>query len=319
MASYSSEPGGPDHHPVRHRVREHLGRRAKPDEPDPVDVRIGGIYALERIAADSDVDRLVVFEVLSAFIREHSPANRKTVAQTSDVDRLVVFKVLSVFIREHSPANRKTVAQTVPDGAEHSRPSADIHAAMTVLGRRQVKLTDLRLDLAQTNLSETRLFEAGLGGASLIAANLHAASLSQANLMFTSLHGADVSTAFLSGAKLNGADLSEADLSEANLVGADSTHANLSGANLDGADLSWANLALAFLRSDHAEGEPEQGEAGRNGFRGVDLTGANLDGVKLDAVIYDEKTTWPEGLESPPARGSQTSTSGDEQPESCLP
>src|SRR5271156_4424128 len=39
---------------------------------DKLDVRIGGIYALERIARDSARDHPIVMEVLSAFIREHS-------------------------------------------------------------------------------------------------------------------------------------------------------------------------------------------------------------------------------------------------------
>src|SRR5580693_3207542 len=39
---------------------------------DKFDVRIGGIYALERIARDSERDHPTVMEVLSAFIREHS-------------------------------------------------------------------------------------------------------------------------------------------------------------------------------------------------------------------------------------------------------
>src|SRR6516225_2261792 len=37
-----------------------------------LDVRIGGIYALERIARDSAKDHPTVMEVLAAFIREHS-------------------------------------------------------------------------------------------------------------------------------------------------------------------------------------------------------------------------------------------------------
>jgi hypothetical protein len=39
---------------------------------DKVDVRIGGIYALERVALDSLRDHPTVVEVLAAFIREHS-------------------------------------------------------------------------------------------------------------------------------------------------------------------------------------------------------------------------------------------------------
>ncbi len=39
---------------------------------DKPDVRIGGIYALERVAHDSARDHSTVMEVLTAFVREHS-------------------------------------------------------------------------------------------------------------------------------------------------------------------------------------------------------------------------------------------------------
>ncbi len=37
-----------------------------------IDVRVGGVYALERVARDSPRDHPVIMDVLSAFIREHS-------------------------------------------------------------------------------------------------------------------------------------------------------------------------------------------------------------------------------------------------------
>jgi hypothetical protein len=40
-----------------------------------VDVRLGGVYALERIAIDSRRDHPTVVQVLSAFVREHSRPN----------------------------------------------------------------------------------------------------------------------------------------------------------------------------------------------------------------------------------------------------
>jgi len=38
-----------------------------------LDLRLGGIYALERIARDSEADRATIAEVLTAYIRIHSP------------------------------------------------------------------------------------------------------------------------------------------------------------------------------------------------------------------------------------------------------
>jgi membrane protein implicated in regulation of membrane protease activity len=40
---------------------------------DKLDVRLGGIYALERIANDSPSDRATITEVLTAFVRGHAP------------------------------------------------------------------------------------------------------------------------------------------------------------------------------------------------------------------------------------------------------
>jgi hypothetical protein len=46
--------------------------RGKVHGADKLDVRLGGIYALERIAKGSKRDHPTVVEVLSAFVREHA-------------------------------------------------------------------------------------------------------------------------------------------------------------------------------------------------------------------------------------------------------
>jgi len=48
---------------------------------DKVDVRIGGIYAQERVARDSARDHSTVMEVLTAFIREHSWEQRQSAGE----------------------------------------------------------------------------------------------------------------------------------------------------------------------------------------------------------------------------------------------
>src|SRR4051812_43706909 len=42
------------------------------------DIRIGGIYALERIARDSATDRATIVNVLATFVREHTKAGHRT-------------------------------------------------------------------------------------------------------------------------------------------------------------------------------------------------------------------------------------------------
>jgi hypothetical protein len=62
-----------------------------------LDVRLGGIYALERIAKDSERDRATVLEVLSAFVREHGdpaksdsePSMAKVLSDLLESDRAV--------------------------------------------------------------------------------------------------------------------------------------------------------------------------------------------------------------------------------------
>ena len=48
------------------RAIEHLGS-------DKLDIRLGGIYALERIARNSRADHATVMQVLTAYVREHTP------------------------------------------------------------------------------------------------------------------------------------------------------------------------------------------------------------------------------------------------------
>ena len=61
---------------------------------DKLDVRIGGIYALERVARDSVKDHPTVMEVLTAFIREHSreqwppPCRRQVAGRSTRSGRL---------------------------------------------------------------------------------------------------------------------------------------------------------------------------------------------------------------------------------------
>jgi hypothetical protein len=187
---------------------------------EKLDVRIGGIYALERIARDSPRDHPTIMEVLSAFIREHSHEQWPPAEPGAE------------------PTGRTT------------RP--DVQAAVTVIGRRTV-----RYDSQPVNLQEAELEGADLTGADLTGADLHGARLTGAYFKGAHLDSAHLSDAVLWGAQFNGADLSGADLLYANLNhaslirarlnGADLTGAHLENANLDGADLTGADLEGAYV------------------------------------------------------------------------
>ena len=193
-------------------ITERFTRAIEQLGSDKLEVRLGGIYALERIARDSKKDHWPIMEVLTAYVRENAAWDEE----------------------EQDPEPIRT----------------DIQAILTVIGRRQVQFDragERIIDVSGTNLSFARLAGAELSRANLYYASLYLANLVEANLSSAFLVDANLTEANLTGANLAGANLIGADLSGANLAGANLIGADLSGANLSGADLSRANLSGANL------------------------------------------------------------------------
>jgi hypothetical protein len=197
---------------------------------DHLDVRLGGIYALERIARDSPGDRATIGEVLTAYIRGHAPWPPRLEGQPP-----VEAAIETVaFLRLRAP---------------------DVQAALTVLGRG--RFADPDPEAPQLDLSDTDLRRAYLSRADLRRARLYSADLRRARFDDTDLRGATLTRANLQeahlldanlrDANLHHADLQDADLTDANLESADLRHANLQGTKLDGVDLRGARLDGADL------------------------------------------------------------------------
>ena len=289
---------------------------------DKLEVRLGGIYALKRIAKDSEKDHWTIMEVLTAYIREHAPWQEDEAP------------------KENQP---------------EPKPPVDIQAILTVLGRRERaygKGESERLDLHRVNIKRAHLEGAHLEGAYLEEAHLEKAILREAHLEEASLMGAHLEGAILTGAHLKGATLwgahlKRAVLAQANLEGAILKEAYLGGAiltgahlkravlaqaNLEGAILKEAYLGGAILTGAHLEGADLTGAH----LEGADLTGAHLEGadlmgIDLDSIIMgtgldsikfrsasgvtqeqidkafgDETTTLPAGLQIPEHWKSKT-------------
>jgi hypothetical protein len=184
------------------RAIDHLGHES-------LDVRLGGIYALERITRDSEQDRSTIAEVLTAFVRGRAPWPPSRPGQP--------------------PADLP-----VEDIISLQRWAPDVQAALTVLGRREPTFgpdLDLRhTDLRGANLRRAVLEEAVLEGACLQRANLSHALLGAAHLEGAQLQGALLYDARLRSASLNGAQLQGAHLGGAKLYLTDLDHAQLQGA-----------------------------------------------------------------------------------------
>ena len=154
---------------------------------DKLDVRIGGIYALERVARDSARDHPTVMEVLTAFIREHS--------------------------HEHGHH------QTPPAGNRNDRHGPTFKPPLPWSGAEMHERDIRAIDLTGAHLAGADLTRADLTSADLTDADLADANLTDADLACADLTGADLS-ALLTGANLAGADLAGATLIGANLYGA---------------------------------------------------------------------------------------------------
>ena len=157
-------------------------------------VRLGGIYALDRLAEeDPGQYHFQIMYLFCAFVRH--PTEEKEVEDAK--------KIRELGLRE---AQTSWDAETKP-----MTPRPDIQAVMSAIGYRSdtrialEKATEGLWDFRRANLSALRLHEANLFNALLMYADLSDARLSNG----------DLSNAILFNANLAGADLSEANLSEA--------------------------------------------------------------------------------------------------------
>jgi hypothetical protein len=124
-----------------------------------LELRLGGIYALERIARDSEKDHWPIMEVLTAYVRENAPWKENAQPQDSA-----------------APSSENATQQQEPQG----QPAPDIQAILTVLGRRTRwygKGENHPLDLHGTDIRGATLTNAHLEGAYLHRVHLEGADL----------------------------------------------------------------------------------------------------------------------------------------------
>ena len=231
-------------------------------------VRLGGIYALERIARDSKEDAGPVVEILTALVRERAPWPDPDAGTAQALERA-------------APVTRPPT------------PPADVQAVLTVLSRgnwrdwwpgEQLGAPSpgglLCLNLSGADLRGVRLRGEALPPLCMAASNLVMANLTDADLGDAYLADAD-----LSGAFLEGANLSDAYLACANLTGAYLREASLAGAYLGGATLVDANVMDTDLSGANLEG--------------ANLIGAlNLSPEQLASIKIDAETELPSELRS---------------------
>jgi hypothetical protein len=188
---------------------DQLGQTAE----DKLDIRLGGIYALEQIAKESKELHGPVMEILTAFLREHSPNAKET-------------------------------------SAEFAPPRADFQAIATVLGRRQVghDPDGFRLDFRGVALDVVNFEGAQLQGAVFWEVKLQKANFAYAQLQGASFAHAQLQEAIFEGAQLQGAVFLDVKLQGAYFSGADLERARFEPHRRNAAgdvDMTWEQLAQA--------------------------------------------------------------------------
>ena len=170
-----------------------------------VSVRLGGIYALRRLAADYPAQyHIQVIQLFCAFAR--IPTEDNSIARQFDI---------SGAIDEPAGALRMDV-QEVMQAISSLR-----FAGMSTESDEQHLIYLRDADLCGLQVQDAKLSRAWLTNANLCEAELPRADLSDARLRQANLAGAKLRNANLSRAQLWGANLSQAVLRDADLSGAD--------------------------------------------------------------------------------------------------
>ena len=164
---------------------------------DAPTVRMGGIYALERLAAEQTEEyHIQVMNLLCAFLRA------ATANLPDDVDGCLADTLAAAMVIGYRNPEQIKLARKKNDGILNSQ-----------------KTTQWP-DLRGINLTKALLTEADFSGADFSLANLSGAKLPHANLSGANLVNANLSRVVLMKADLTDADILGANISGAYLVGA---------------------------------------------------------------------------------------------------
>ncbi|MBE9640630.1 pentapeptide repeat-containing protein [Salipiger mangrovisoli] len=247
-----------------------------------IEVRIGGIISLERIAQDSTLhdkgrDHVRVMEILCAYVRENSPA-----AEAPGFDF-------------PQGCNQNDIEKKVDIGwgwiSNETTLRADVQLALSVIGRRtpqQVQVerayfthdgAGYRIDLSRTNLRHANLQYLNFEKASFFRSQMQAAycngtNFGGANFVYCEMTGVSAVEANFSLSNLSIADISYATLEGADFRNCKTSHTHFVGSNLRGACLKFPP-------------NKDNREVNRAFLINSDVTGATLNGDLSGVVVRD--------------------------------
>jgi uncharacterized protein YjbI with pentapeptide repeats len=225
-----------------------------------LDVRVGGIYALERIARDSVSDRAAIIDVLATFAREHTKEGYR------------------------APSMQKV--------------NSDVQAALTVIGRRPgVHDERSALDFYFCGLNDADLSAGHFENAMFYYSRLEDTSFASAKLDGAGLSFCDATRAAFTGCQARGAHFVNARYVNGWFLHADLTGADFYGCDLSGSDFGRRYSELGdppFPPAILTNARFTKAKLAGTILRGVDLsTVTGLTREQLSEAIIDENTKLP--------------------------
>lgn len=259
---------------------EQLGATREVNRPDGrkdtvpnLEVRLGAIYAFERIAQDSERDYWPILEALAAYVSNRENAGDPLTEQ--DVE----------------------MSDKFGDWWDEIRPvRVDIQAAITAIGRRPkeqnrsnpnqtVSVSLTRANLQKANFSYGNFSHAQMNSAYLEAALFAFANLRDVNFGSARLQGADFGNALLDGTKFHFAQMMSVSFESASLQNVSFLHTRLEGASFSRARIQNVSFDRARFKEPYFVGTI---------FENVELSNRVLLGASLyraDLSRLDSLTT----------------------------
>lgn len=262
-----------------------------------LEVRIGAIYQLERIARiqahlgspQGAADHIRIMKILCAYVRENSHAEPpqdigmepwRAYPRQADQQRL-----------ERRAQWRKARARALHRRvAALHKPRTDIQTALEVLGSRDD--TQFRIERADIRTGQKDGYRLDLRGANLQAAALAHLDFRHADFRKARLEGVDLSRsqvdlanfskAWLSGARLKRTQSSKANFEMALMEGADFSDAQMHSASLVGAQMQGVNFIRARMKRTLLIWVQMEGAA----IMGARLQGASVNQAQLQEVVF---------------------------------
>lgn len=233
-----------------------------------LEVRLGGIYALERIAQDSERDHIPIMETLCAYVRQNAPAPNQQPNPEANLNA------------DGNTTEPDTGSGGEVDEASHNQVigslRVDIQTVLTVLGRRSAD----RIEYEKTREPRYRL--------DLRRSNLRNSDLTNANFASAIFEYADISNSILEKTNLREANLNNARLVESKSLGANFEFASMQYCCLHKAELIASNLFCAFLIKANLRGASLISSSLIHArLLHTDLRNAYLYGARLEGAVLD--------------------------------